>query len=170
MKRSLLTAIATTSLLTGCATGYQPQGASGSGGFTETQIDTNVWKVNFNGNGDTKRDQAEDLALLRSAEISLANGYTHFAFRSSKADTQTTFVHNPMISYTSGNAINGTSLFAIATTHTYGGTVVVSKPFVSNIVMMFKGKPELDTLVYDANFICTSIGTKYKVICNEPRK
>ena len=170
MKKFLLIVSAATLLLAGCATEYQPQGISDSGGFSETQLDTNVWKVTFRGNGDTKVDQAEDLALLRSAEISLANGFTHFAYRSSKTDTQTTILKNPMISYTSATAIYGSNLFANTTTHTYGGTVVISKPFVSNIVFMFKGKPELDTLVYDANFICTSIGKKYKVVCNEPRK
>ena len=167
MKKLLLAVSAATSLLAGCATGYQPQGISESGGFMETQLDSNVWKVTFSGNGDTKIDQAEDLAMLRSAEVSLANGFTHFAYRSSKSESQTTILKNPMISYTSGTSMHGSGLFANATTHTYGGTVVVSKPYVSNIVMMFKGKPVLYTLVYDANFICTSVGTKYKVVCKE---
>jgi hypothetical protein len=170
MKRLLLTACAATSLLAGCATAYQPQGISGSVGFTETQIDANVWKVSYMGDGDTKADRAEDLAMLRSAEVAFANGFTHFAFLTSKTDTQTTIVKNPMISYTSGTGTYGSALYANLTTHTYGGTVVINKPIVSNIVMMFRGKPELDTLVYDATFICTSIGTKYKVVCNEPRK
>ena len=47
-----------------------------SGGFTESQLDTNVFRVTFKGNGYTSPDRAEDMALLRSAELALQHGFT----------------------------------------------------------------------------------------------
>jgi hypothetical protein len=170
MRGKLLPVIATVSILAGCATAYQPQGFSG--GFTETQLDTNVWKVSFKGNGYTKGDKAEDFAMLRSAELSLANGFTHFAFASSKTGVETSAMTTPTTSHTTGNAsIYGNTISGSSTTRTYGGeTIFISKPSASNTVVMFKGKPDLNTMVYDANFICNSLGTKYKVVCNAPKQ
>ena len=71
MMRSLLILVLPI-ILSACATTYQPQGLSG--GFSETQLDTNVFKVSFRGNGYTHAERAEDLALLRSAELTLKNG------------------------------------------------------------------------------------------------
>src|SRR5882724_2256033 len=62
--------------LAGCATTYQPQ--SFSGGFSETQLDKNVFRVSFKGNGYTQAERAEEMALLRSAELTLKNGFKYF--------------------------------------------------------------------------------------------
>ena len=43
-------------------------------GFSETQLDTNVYTVRFSGNGYTSPSKAADFALLRSAEITLMRG------------------------------------------------------------------------------------------------
>ena len=56
-------------VLVACATAYQPQ--SFSGGFSETQLDKNVFRVSFKGNGYTNAERAEEMALLRSAELAL---------------------------------------------------------------------------------------------------
>ncbi|GIX25986.1 MAG: hypothetical protein KatS3mg122_3217 [Caldimonas sp.] len=71
-----IAAISLAIFLGGCATTYQPEGFSG--GFSETQLDTNVFRVSFRGNGYTRAERAEELALLRSAELTLKNGFTHF--------------------------------------------------------------------------------------------
>lgn len=156
-------------VVAGCATAYQPQGLSG--GFTETQLDTNVWKVSFRGNGYTKGDKAEDFAMLRSAELALANGFTHFAFASSKTGVETSTMTTPTTSYTSGSAgAYGNNIYGSSTTRTYGGdTIFISKPSASNTVVMFKGKPDLNGMVYDASFLCNSLGKKYEVVCNAPK-
>ena len=58
-------AIATVMYLTGCATPYQPM--SFGGGFAETQLDENVFRVEVRGNGFTGRERVQDFALLRGA-------------------------------------------------------------------------------------------------------
>ena len=52
--------------LTSCATGYQKQGFTG--GFDETRLDRNIYRVAFKGNGFTSQERAADLVLLRCAE------------------------------------------------------------------------------------------------------
>ena len=69
MKLRIFSLIPLAAALLGCATAYQPQGLSG--GFTETQLAPDVWRVSFSGNGYTKGERAEDFAMLRSAELTL---------------------------------------------------------------------------------------------------
>lgn len=169
MKKNLLISIASVAAITGCATAYQPKGPMG--GFDETQLDTNVWRVSFKGNGYTKGERAEDFATLRSAELALANGFTHFAFVESKTGSELSTYTAPRTSYTTGRAeVVGNTLYLNATTNTYGGgTFLMRRPSATNTVVMFKGRPDGGGMVYDANFICSSIGQKYKVICNAPK-
>ena len=58
---------------------YRLQSQGMSGGFSETQLDTNVYTVRFSGNGYTSPSKAADFALLRSAEITLMRGATNIS-------------------------------------------------------------------------------------------
>jgi len=64
-------------LLTACATGYQSSGFTG--GFKDTQLAPDVFRVSFSGNGFTSSDRVQDFALLRAAELTLANDARYFA-------------------------------------------------------------------------------------------
>ncbi len=170
MNHSIVSLLPLTALLLGCATAYQPAGMAG--GFTETQLDSNVWRVAFRGNGYTRGEKAEDFALLRSAELALANVFTHFAFSSSRTGTEVRLFTTPITATTSGSAnVSGNSVFGSSTTRFSGGdTIYISAPTTNNVVVMFKGKPELNATVFDAGFICNSLGKKYEVTCNTPKK
>lgn len=155
--------------LSACVTVYQREGFSG--GFSETQLDENIWRVTFSGNGYTREQRAEDLALLRSAELTLEKGYTHFGLAGSKSSSETGAFTTPTTSHTTGSAYgSGNYVYGNATTRSYGGqTVFVSKPSTTNTVVMFKGKPDVQGMVYDAKFICQSLGQKYEVTCGATR-
>lgn len=155
--------------LSACATAYQRDGFTG--GFSETQLDENVWRVTFEGNGYTREQRAEDFALLRSAELTLEKGYTHFGLTDSRSRIETDAFTTPSTSYTTGSAYgSGNYVYGNATTRTYGGqTYFISKPSTTNIVVMFKGKPEVQGMVYDAKFICHSLGQKYGVACGSAK-
>jgi hypothetical protein len=57
---------------------YRPSAESGIEGYTETRTDTNAWIVEFAGDmGERHEDVIAELAMLRSAEVTLAN---HFEF------------------------------------------------------------------------------------------
>ena len=63
----------------GCAspTGYHP--LTGAGGWEDTRLQPDFFRVSFEGNESTTMTRAQDLALLRASDLTLANGYTHFA-------------------------------------------------------------------------------------------
>ena len=74
MKR--LAILLATVFIVSCATTYQAQ--SWTGGFKETQLDTDIYTVRFSGNGYTSNSRASDFTLLRSAELTLEKGYAYF--------------------------------------------------------------------------------------------
>jgi len=131
-----------------------------------------VWRVSFRGNGYTKEEKAEDFALLRSAELALANDFTHFAFSSSKTGSEVSSYTAPETATTIGNAnVYGNTISGSSTTqYSGGGTTYISRPTANNVVVMFKGKPNINAMVYGANFICSSVGRKYEVVCNASKK
>ena len=162
---SKLSAILMVLILSGCATAYQPTGFSG--GFSEIQLADNVWQVSFEGNGYTKDKRARDLALLRSADLTLQQGYTHFLIADSANSHELSTFTMPATSYTTGSIYgSGRYAYGNATTTTYGGgTSLIKKPETTNVVHMFRGKPDVPFMVYEAAFICTSFGQKYDVTC-----
>lgn len=148
-------------LVVACATPYQKSGLSG--GFSETQLAENVFRVSFRGNGYSRGERAEDFALLRSAELTLEHGYTHFALAASGSNSETSSYTTPTTSYTTGSAYSsGGNVYGNATTNTYGGqTVFISRPSASNTVVMFKGKPDVQGMAFDASFVYDSLRKKY---------
>lgn len=144
-------------LALGSATSYQPTGLTG--GFEETQLAPNVWRVDFAGNGYTRTQRAVDFALLRSADLTLLNGFAYFALASSSESVSNSAITTPGYANTtfSGNTAR--------TTYTGGQTFFVSAPSSTNTVVMFKDEPNIQGMIFDANFICGSLGKKYDVSC-----
>lgn len=64
-------------LLSSCATSYQTVGFTG--GYSETQLAPDIFRVVFRGNGYTSRQRSQDFAMLRAAELVLTNKFTYFA-------------------------------------------------------------------------------------------
>ena len=146
----------------GCATSYQKSGFSG--GYSETQLDENVFKVSFRGNGYTRRERVADFTLLRSAELSLENGFNYFVVIDANSYTSNSTYTTPTTSHTTGSAYGtGNYAYGSATTRTTGGqTYNISKPSSSNTIVCFKEKPT-NTFAYNANFIYKNIREKYGI-------
>ena len=151
--------------LAGCATPYQSAGFRG--GFNEVALAPNVYRVSFNGNGFTSSDRASDLAMLRSADLTIEKGFRYFAFVDSRNSVSRSYSVNPTYSSTDVQAqAFGNTISATANTTTYGGGVeTIEKPRTTNVVAMFIERPALNGMVYDAQFICSSLGSKFKVQC-----
>ena len=141
--------------ISGC-TSYQESGWTG--GFTDTQLDENVWEVSFSGNGYTSAQRVRDFALLRASEIALTNGYAYFAVADdrddSKTSTQQTEGRSSYSASCAGNMCSG------AGTYTPGTTYDVRKHGNSRIAIMYRDKPA-DTFVYNAQMIFDSIVASY---------
>ena len=149
----LLASVVSFFLLVGCATSYQKSGFSG--GYSETQLAENMFRVNFGANQYTGGIQASDFALLRSAELTLKHGYKYFILvhESNHVSQHTT----PVETTTRGNVIG--SNFTAKTSSTGGRTI--SSPSSKNTILCFKEKPE--KFSYDAKFVFQSIRTKYGI-------
>jgi len=74
-------AVLSFAVLAACATAvgtaYGPADSKGYG-YTETRIEADRYRIVFAGDGATSADDVEDYALLRAAELAVANGYDWF--------------------------------------------------------------------------------------------
>jgi hypothetical protein len=77
---AVLAACLVTCLLAACATPYQQQGFTGTGYVESWRGDDKV-VITYEGNLSTRPAVAEDMAMLRAAELAIERGFTHFAIR-----------------------------------------------------------------------------------------
>src|SRR5690242_17932841 len=63
--------------LCSCATPYRE--ATSGKGFSDSQLSADEFEVSFRGNGQTELERATEFVLLRSAQVTLKNGFSHFA-------------------------------------------------------------------------------------------
>lgn len=139
--------------LTGCATKYQPMDATG--GYKETQLVYNIFRVTFSGNGGVSKEKASDYALLRLAEVALMNGYNYFIIVDSDKYSSKDYFKTPT-SYTKNYGTN-------RVTSSGGETFEYSKPTTSNTIVCYKERPDNDVIVYDAKFLVNSLKSKYEI-------
>lgn len=149
-------------LLQSCVTGYQRKAFTG--GYSETQLDENVFRVSFSGNGYTRRERVSDFALLRSAELTLENGFKYFVIIDSGSFTSKSAFTTPTRSTTTGsiNTFGNNSTFNASSRTTGGQTFLISKPSESNTIVLFKEKPK-DVFSYNAEFIFKNMKQKYNI-------
>ena len=69
-------AIALGLVLSGCATGYKPEGIGG--GYTDLRLNETTYQVHVAGNGYTSDSRSGELALMRAADLTLQAGYSRF--------------------------------------------------------------------------------------------
>ena len=165
MKTTILIALIAAVILTGCTTAYQKQ--SLTGGYSETQLGENIFQVSFKGNGYTSRERVSDFTLLRSAEIAIENGYRYFVVVESEKYSKVGAYTTPATSQTTGSAyVSGNYVQGSSTTTTYGGgTYIISKPRANNTILCYKEKPDVNGLVFEAEFVVRSIRAKYGMNC-----
>ena len=132
--------IANIFFIIGCAaTSYQPRGRTG--GYSDTQLNKNVFRVSFAGNGFTSRDRVTDFLLLRSSELTLQHGFKYFIITNSKEY----------------------SYYSITPKST--GSHIITKPVENCTIICFYKKPHVNNniIVYNAKFIVKSLKTKYGI-------
>lgn len=149
--------------LAGCATKYQSDGGWG-GGFSEVQLDKNVFKISFNGNNYTRPERAQELALLRSADLTLQHGYSYFVIMEGNSREDVRMYTAPVES-TTKTSRRGNGELVSRTTTTGGNTMVDTYPTTTNTIMVYMKKPDVAGIAYDARFLCGSLAKKYQVTC-----
>ncbi|MGZ5492700.1 MAG: CC0125/CC1285 family lipoprotein [Thermoanaerobaculia bacterium] len=79
-------------LALGCATGHQRSDIGVTGGYSETRLAPDTWRVLVEGNAFSTRSEIEQFLMRRCAELTLERGKRYFALtdRDAWTDTQPT--------------------------------------------------------------------------------
>ena len=146
----------------GCATAYQPTGLGG--GYSDTHLAPDLFRVVFHGNQYTAPDRVQDFALLRASELALQNGFTCFALiDESNTVTSSTFNTPAHANATGSGYINGNSVtFEENTTYYPSQTYTFYKPNTGLLIKAFKSKPDR-IFTFDAGFLQQSLKEKYQI-------
>ena len=161
--KSYLLAAAAAVLLSACGTPYAP--LSGNFGYTHTRLAPDVFEVTFRGNAAMKPEEAKDLALLRSAELTLVSGNRYFVIVQGQSAVRTNAMTLPgaASTTTTGTVTGNTLRTRSATTYQAGETLVFELPRTTNTIVVSKDRPAVPGMVYDAQFLWDELTTKYKV-------
>jgi hypothetical protein len=164
MKKSLLVLflIAAASGFPGCATPYQPIGATG--GFEETQLAPDVFRISFRGNGFTSSDRTQDFVLLRAADLTLVHGFHYFAIVNEANGGSMSSITLPGSSYTTGTATRygNTAYGSAITTYVPPTDIPIFKPHSGLLIRCFPGQPK-GVYGFDASFLANTIRQKYQL-------
>ena len=147
-----------TIFFTGCSTTYQSQGLSG--GFTETALRSDFYKVTFAGNGFTSSDKTYDFAILRAAEIALKSNYSYMLITDSNNKiTSTTTGGNTYVpsAYNQSGFAKG---FAAGSGSMY--PITVNKPSTTIYVRFLKNSDN-NPQILDVEFIINTVKSKYDI-------
>lgn len=145
-RSTLLLALAGLLTLAACAkpTPYQPAGDRY--GYAERQIETNRYRVSFEGNSATPRETVERYLLYRAAELTLDGGDDYFRIADKDTETKTTYYSS---GFGFGNFAYTRRVFASTAV---GDAYPVSRYEAYADIQTFKGeKPADDPQAYDAH-------------------
>ncbi|MDH2313372.1 CC0125/CC1285 family lipoprotein [Methylobacterium brachiatum] len=132
--------------LAGCQTSYQKTGFTG--GFDELRLSENTYRVSVRGNGFTSKERANDIALLRASELTLAAGYDRFAVVGGEGVSSQVTGFDPIQTNLYGNTLVTT------------GGDPVSKPGGNIIVRMLRPRDPGYAEALDAKRIETQLRAK----------
>lgn len=145
--------------LSGCATGYHPDGFGG--GYSEVKYSRDTAKITFRGNGYTSSNKVQDYVLLRAADYTVLNKYDYFYILNSSGDKT-----NQLVQTSSGQI----QYNQFSNTATYSGPTYmnVSKSTESLLIKMSheNGSGALDAKELRKN-LSNSLGVTLETV-NEP--
>lgn len=150
-------------MLSACATGYYKNRGI-TGGYSDTQLAPDVFRVSFSGNGYVSDERAQDMALLRAADLTLMHGYKYFIV-GSESDTSTNqSVSTPGHSYTTGSvSMNANSAsYSGQTTYFPGMNINIYRAGHQFLIQCLNHRPD-STMTFDARFIMNTMKAKYKI-------
>jgi hypothetical protein len=149
-------------LLLGCATPYTSKGLIG--GYSDTQLAPDVFRVYFSGNHHTSPERAQDFAMLRATDDCLQHGFKYFALIDENSTQSTSVVNLPGSAYTTGSAYayGNTATYSGITHFSPGATMVRHKPHETLLIQCYQNKPG-GLFTYDAEYLQNSIKQKYGI-------
>jgi len=153
-------AVAAVSAVFGCATPYQFKAFRG--GYSETQLAPDVFRIYFRGNAYTSTERAQDFALLRAAELARERGFAYFAVVDETSSSSVHTYTTPGHSSSSGSALvtGNIATYSGQTTYYPGQTLLMYKPQTGLVVRYFAEKPQ-GVYTFEAAFVEDSLRQKY---------
>lgn len=147
-------------VLTSCATPYQSEGLTG--GFSETQLAKNTWKISSRGNAYTSSSTVRDHVLLRASELTLENGFKYFVVGSSSEDVKRGIAKIGTDTSTTTGNITPMGNINLSTRNN-SPTYIPTEKFSNEIVFRMVDESEVadETFVYEAELIYNSLAPKY---------
>ena len=156
--------------LASCSTGYRP--LNDSGGYWDERIEStsNKFKIGYDGNkwhSDpvNRKERVIDLALLRSAEVALENGFKYFVISDSAAYTEKTdLLQGSIPSNTTASRLqrrNTSVTYQVKASFSTVNYVDIDKDSLTNNVIQsgeFKGYP-----LYQADLVIYTVLKKYNM-------
>jgi hypothetical protein len=85
--------IALSLIMASCATPYQS--VSIVGGYSDTALAPDVYRVSFQGNGYTGLGRAKDFAMLHAADTTLSHGFRYFTIVDKENRTANLEIYKP---------------------------------------------------------------------------
>lgn len=170
MKR--LIAIAALALLGACSfSTYAPR--FGGVGYSDSRMTADTFQVRFDGHDQETTLRTGEQALLRSAEVTLANGFSHFVVLTEKSDMDVSSYEVPASSTTETTTrAEGKETKTVSTT-TYVPAKTVERRFPQTVmtIRVFNGEPAKYNggTLFDARQLWLDLGAKYKVK-REPKR
>lgn len=148
--------------LASCATPYSSTGFAG--GYSDTQLAPDAFRITFSGNGFTSPDRAQDFALLRAADLTLGHGFRYFAIVGEHEGGSNASITVPGSAYTTGHAyaygnyVSGSA----QTTYIPPTNIPIFKPSTGLLIRCFAQRPPGD-YAFDAQFLSNSLRAKYGI-------
>lgn len=156
--KTLLSLVATTLFMSGCAV-YGPNNFF-TGGYNDVRLAPDVFRITFQGSAWSGAQNAQDLAILRAADITVKNGFSYFAVMTSADGALNASFTTPgqlvATGYGAGN------MYYVRGTYTPGSTIAISHPRSGLLIKCFQSKPE-NIPVLDARFLQRSIRQAYNI-------
>lgn len=159
--RRLILGLAAAVALSGCATAptlYQPSASRDGVGYSEFRIEPGRYRITFQGGPGAPPQQVNDYALLRAADLAIANGYDWF--RVSDRFTEGRGGSGPRLSVGVGGASFGRrSAVGVGVNQGFdlGGGPAIAATIE---VVMGKGERPRGADVYDARALRENIGPR----------
>ena len=149
-------------LLSGCATSYKSSGFAG--GYSDTQLSPDSFRVMFRGNAYTSPEKMQDFALLRAADVVQQHGFTCFAVVKESTSTAVEGDKTSGTSVTSGSVESfGSGAYLTARpAHARVQIYDFDDPQTGLLVRAFQTKPR-DIFTFEVPALQQSIRQKYGI-------
>lgn len=160
--RRLLVVAALSAALAGCATTptvFAPAAGPQAVGFSELKIEPGRYRVTFRGGRGAPMAQVSDYALLRAADLTIADGYDWFRVVD-RIVMESAGSGGPQVSFgaAGGSGSHRSNVgMGVGTTFNLGGGAALSQTLE---ILMGRGAKPNDGEVYDARQVRQTIGAR----------